>query len=637
MFRSKKENEQEKKSRLEGLQERLYSKNNPTLFRDKRSGFHSTGDMPSETWQDIEETNTAPIVVQSEEPHTLSRVAHVILYGALAVLVGAIGFTFYHFFYTANRPVPEKIAVEINAPSFINGGELFPIDVNITNLNKVAIQKVDLVVEYPKGESITEQSSADRVRIPIGDIAPGAIGRGTTDIVLYGRESNVRDIKISLEYYAPGSYVILRKELTHSLVLKAAPVVLTTEHLKEISSNQEITYTVHIKAERGIDLKNFLLNVEYPNGFQFIGAEPSPKYSNNVWGFDSIEKGTAKDVVIRGVMRGEDGDEKVFRVSGGSPDLLDTSKVGIVYADTRSFVVVQKPFISLTGAFDSVQNNSGEFAIKGGEGTSGAFTYQNNIGDTISNVIVSAKISGEILDRRRVTVVGGYYDSSTNTLVWNRTTTPELASLLPGASGVLRFKIQTYPLTAKQNGYFSQPTVTVEARVLGKRLSDTSVPEVSAASRPLVGRVITEAGLRAQVLPENGGAATDISAPVHEKQNIYTLSISVLNRSNQLTASKINIILDPHVTLVPDQNIEGVSYDKNTNTIIWQAGLVLPDTGFGRPAKTLNIKVSVVPSIADVGTKQTIADSVTLSGQDDHSGVTISSQAGKIELSKNTQ
>ena len=637
MFRSKKENEQEKKSRLEGLQERLYSQNNPSVFRDKRSGFHTEGNQENVNWQEFEnDEKVQPEVAEVPSAHTFSKVSHIILYAAIALFLGAVAFTVYHFVWGSSRPTPDKISLVVRAPSFINGGEVFPIDIDITNLNKSAIQKVDLIVEYPKGESITEQSSADRVRIPVGDIASGATGRGTTDIVLYGRESNLRDIRVSLEYYAPGSYVILKKNITHTLTLKAAPVVLTTEHFKEVSSNQELTYKVRINAERGIDIKNFLLNIDYPNGFQFVSADPAPRYSNNLWSFDLIEKGKVQDVTVRGIVRGEDGDEKAFRVSGGSPDLIDSNKIGIVYADTRSFVVVQKPFIGLTGAFEGTQNTTGEFAIRAGERTNGSFTYQNNIGDTISNVIVKAKISGEILDRRRVNVPNGYYDSSSNTLVWNRTTEPGLASLLPGASGVLKFQIQTYPLGAKQNGYFSQPSVVLEAKVTGQRTSDTKVPEVSSASSPLVAKVITEAGIRADVLPENKDSGVALTAPVKEKNNIYTLAITILNRSNSLKDSEVSITLAPNVTYL-SSDAEGVTADQNTNTVVWRSGTVLPDTGFGKPAKTVYIKISVVPSVTDVGTKQFISSGANLKGLDEYSGITVTSGTNKIEIPLLTQ
>ena len=89
--------------------------------------------------------------------------------------------------------------------------------------------------------------------------------------------------------------------------------MVSTESLKEISSNGEIALTVRLRAERGLDLTNAVLKVEYPQGFTFTRSSiPSFDEQNN-WRFESIPKGTEQTVTIYGRLRGEDGDEKVFR------------------------------------------------------------------------------------------------------------------------------------------------------------------------------------------------------------------------------------------------------------------------------------------------------------------------------------
>jgi hypothetical protein len=635
MLKRTKEEEEAQKSRLQNLQERLYSQNNPTVFRDRRSVIHSDSESVASEWQTLPQEESEELSLNEEQKsRAFSKFSHVIFYGAFLFLFGALLFSVYHFVWGVKSVSADKIAVTVDAPSFINGGEVFPLTVYVQNQNKSALEKVDLIIEYPKGEKITSQEEADLKRVPLGNITPGATVKGTTDIVLYGREGNVRDIKISLEYYVAGSSVVLKKDISHSLTLKAAPVVLTTESFKEIASNQEFTLKTHIRAERGIDLNNFLLKVEYPNGFQFVSSDPAPRFGNNVWTFDKIEKGTVMDVTIKGIIRGEDGDERVFRVAGGSPDLADNSQLGIVYADTKSSVVVQKPFISLVGGYDARKDfATGEFALQANTRTQGYFEYQNNIGDTISNVIVTAKLSGEILNRQKISVSNGSYDSSRNIITWDRTTVPALASLLPGQKGVLKFYVQSYPLNAKQNGYFSQPVITAEAQVTGKRLSDTQVPEQNATSLPLIAKIITEAGIKGEILGADAPSGSSLLQElVSEKTSTYTLSLGVLNRSSTLSNPKVTFVLPLYVNFTGkvEPQTENVTYDTNTRTITWLPQVIVPDTGFGKPEKKVYIGLSVLPSIGNIGSKLLVTDSVVLTADDSYSGVPIKTDTGQI-------
>ena len=634
MLKRTKEEEESQKSRLQKLQERLYSQNNPTIFRDRRGALHqNTTESVTSEWQEIKPFEEPEYVSPIDTRRTFSKFSHIIFYTAFLFFFGAISFTGYHFLFGSKNLSPDTIIVSVEAPSFINGGETFPVQVNITNLNKAPLEKVDVIIEYPKGESITSKEDAELKRVPVGDIESGSNGKGTAEIVLYGREGNQRDIIISLEYYAPGSSTILKKEVVHNLTLKAAPVVLTTDLLKEVSSNSEILFTTHIRAERGIDLNNFLLTVVYPNGFQFISSEPPARFGNNVWKFDSIKKGQVVDVTVRGLVRGEDGDEKVFRVSGGAPDRSNDSLLGIVYADMKSSLVVQKPFIGLRGYFDGARTETGEFAIRAGERTTGFFEYQNNIADTINNVVVTAKLTGEILNRQRITVSGGFYDSSKNTLIWDRSTTQALASLLPGQKGSLRFQLESYPLSAKQQGYFSQPQIKIEGFVRGQRLSDTSVPEQSSASSPLVVNIITEAGIRTELLgadAPNGGSA--VEKAIVEKKSTYTISIGILNRSSTLSNPKVSFTLPPNVNLTSmvDPKTENVTYDKESRIVTWTPDVILPDTGFGRPQKKVYIGIEYIPSLIEKGTRASLTSELQFLANDTFSGSNIKSTSAGI-------
>ncbi len=628
--------EEEKKTRLEHLEERIYSTDNPVVFRDRRSHLHDNTPNSPDAWQEIEDTEQVVKETNEANDTFFSKLSHRIFYSALFVFIIVIGASAYHFYFNSSTISNLKIGMAVEAPSYIDGGEVFPLDIYVTNKNKLPLERVDIVVEYPKGESITSKEDTVIKRVALGDVTAGATAKGTTEILLYGREGSLRNIVVNIEYYAPGSSVVLRKELTHTLTVKSAPVVLTIDSLKEATSNQEVIYTARIRAERGIDLENFLLHIDYPNGFQYISSEPAPRFGDNTWGFDTIKKGDVVEVKVRGLIRGEDGDERVFRVSGGSESLWQKGEIGVVFADTKSVIAVKKPFISLTGSFEAAaSSNTGEFAIKAAERVSGVIEYQNNVADTISNVVVTARLSGEILNRQKVVVIGGYYDSSKNLMIWDQTTNSNLKELLPNQKGELKFVVQAYPLSAKQNGYFSAPTITIQTEVRGKRLSDVSVPEVYSISNPLVGRVITDAGVTGSISAGSAPFSQSGSVPpVADKPTSYSIKLSALNRSNTLTKSSVSFVLPPYVNFAAQVSPEGseVRYVEATRTVTWNIGSISPDTGFGRNEKSVYIGLILTPSIGQIGSKPEITGRLNFSAIDSFTGTSITGEARPVTI-----
>jgi hypothetical protein len=638
----RREEESKKKTRLQSIEERIYSVHNGVEWKDRRSVIHENTGQENTNWEPIQEEQVTVVETQPTNNTFFRKLSRRLFYFALFFFLLVVGVSVYQFFFNTNTISSNKIGLAVEAPSYIDGGELFPLDVFISNENNAALENVDLIVEYPRGESMTSQQDTVVTRVGIGTIEPKNIKKGTVDIVLYGREGNNRDIAVYIEYYAPGSSVVLKKNITHTLTIKSAPLVILTESLKETAANQEITFTVRVKAERGKTLENLLVNIQYPNGFQYNGANIEPAFGNNVWRFDTIEKGETKDIVVRGSLRGEDGDEKVFRVSTGIPNIINSPEIAVVFADTKSAIVVKKPFIELTGVFEnSAQMSTGDFAIKAGERTKAVVTYKNNIPETVSNLVLTAKLSGEIINKRRISVVNGYYDSAKNTIVWDRLTNPRLAQVLPGESGEVAFFVESFPLSAKQNGYFSNPEIKAEFSISGKRFNNSDVPEVNVVGRSLTGRVITESGLEARVLSEGGPLQYVGTRPLMvEKESSYTLVLTLKNRSNQLTNAAAQMVLPKYVRYIapvsPDN--ENVVYNENSRTLTWNIGSVAADTGYGRANRSLYLLLSVTPSENQAGSQIPLTqEGIVFNAKDSHTETQIQRIYSGIETPDEVQ
>ncbi|MEN9852399.1 MAG: hypothetical protein RI996_342 [Candidatus Parcubacteria bacterium] len=614
--------EAETKTRLQSIEERIYSVHNGVEWKDRRSTIHENSTNENPNWKAIEEVSKR--TTTEKIPSTFfTQLSRRLFYFAICFFVIVLGFSVYHFVFNANGVSANKIGMAIEAPGYIDGGEVFSLIVFIANQNNSALENVDLIVEYPKGESISSQEDTVVTRIPIGTIQSKETAKGVADIVLYGREGNNRSINAYIEYYAPGSSVVLKKKMSHTLTIKSAPVVITTESLKEVTANTEVSFTTRIKAERGKTLENFLVQIEYPNGFQYTGANIEPSFGNNVWKFDTIQKGETRDIVVRGLLRGEDGDEKVFRVAGGVSRIAGDSEIAIVFADTKSGLVLKKPFVELTGVFEeAAQLENGDFALKAGGNQYVTLTYKSNIAETVYNMVITAVLSGEIINKRKIVVENGYFDSAKNTIIWDSVSKPALKQLLPGETKTVRFSFESFPLSAKQNGYFSSPEIKAKIALSGKRFNNSQVPEISVLGRELTGRIITETGLQSKVLSEGGPLVYTGTKPLQaDTETSYTVELKVNNRSNPLANAQVQMILPRNVRYIAqsDEGIEQVTYSESTRLLTWNIQTVAPDVGYGRASRVLYLSLGVTPSSNQFGQKVQLSEqNIIFSAEDTH-------------------
>jgi hypothetical protein len=625
MDRRRKDQDRPKETKLSSIEQRIYSTHNPVLFKDSRSTLHDSTNHVDNEWQELEEDTQPEIFAQSPdevklENSTFNRFSRWFFVVAITLFILVGGYFAYTYIASPTTILNNKIGFSVETPGYIDGGVEFPVDIYVTNGNRAIMERVDIVLEYPRGESITSQQDTVIKRVPLGNIAAGETKKGLSEMVLYGREGNLRTINAYVEYYAPGSSVVRKKDISKTISLRSAPVVLTLEHLKESSSNEIVAYTVRARAERGVDLQNFLVHIEYPNGFVYERASVEPRYGNNIWVFDEILKGNEQQFTVYGRLRGEDGDERVFRVSGGTENTWSKGEMGIVYADTKSSIAIKKPFIGIGGEFkDAPILSTGEFAIAPATRVQGVLTIRNNIQDTISNVVVTSQISGEVLNRQKVVVSGGYFNSAKNQITWDQSTTSGLKELLPGDEVSLNFGLETLSLAAKSNGIFSDPSIKIETEVRGRRLSDTSVPEVYSSASPLIARAVSDMSLKPQLLYKDGPFTnTGDHFPVAEKPTTYTLALEIQNRSNTVEGVSVAIPLPPYVEYISVVSPEDkkVTYNSDTREILWSVGTVLPGTGTGRFTEKVYIQIKVTPSLGFSLRGLPVTGTISLRGKD---------------------
>lgn len=215
------DNDEEKKSKIDEIQNELYSRNTDGLFLKKRhalSNRQEPKNIPS-AWVD-----------EAEKPEKDSGVMHIpytkIFIGALIFFILAAGFAFYKFFGGSNTVSGNNINILVSGPVSVSGGEVFPLDIKVENNNTAAIENVSMLVEYPDGTRDPNDSSIalPRYTQTIGTID---VGKNVEQIVkasIYGQENTPELVKITIQYNIAGSNAVFTKEKDYNLTISSSPI-----------------------------------------------------------------------------------------------------------------------------------------------------------------------------------------------------------------------------------------------------------------------------------------------------------------------------------------------------------------------------------------------------------------------------
>jgi hypothetical protein len=605
------------RTRLEKVSEKLYS-NNAFDGYIERARIHEGEKLAPSNWAKKQEEEVKEEVLVRGR---FSKTAKTIFAFCIFVFLLSGAFAFYQFKFAKVELDKNKVDVYISAASFAEGGENFPIEVTVANKNSIDLDQVDVIVEYPKGETLNLAQDIQSERILLGSVTAGGIKKTSANVILYGKEGNEREIKVRLEFNGGSKSTLYKKENSIKVSLKSSPVLMSIETLKEAAANQEVEIVAKVKALKGLDIYNFLVFIEYPSGFSFESSEPKTTYGNNTWFFDIVKAGQEKTIKIKGILRGENGDEKVFRVTGGAPDKNNDRNVGVVYGESKSSTLIQKPFISVSGTFATGANSSGDFILKDGEGQEVVINYKNNLGNIVKDVAVTAKLSGDLINRRSVIVPQGYFDSSKNTIVWDKNTIRKLASLSPGDSGELKFSFDALPMASKV-GVSKDSAIKIDLAVKGKRATDKDVPEEVVVFNPIIGKFLTRGSVMASAEYYSGE-----NPPRTEKDTVYKLNLAVKSKANKIKEGVLYFSLPLGVTYIKQETAEDVSYQESDRTLVWN----LKDIEANSDSSTLTVEVSVKPSINGEDSSPVLTNGIAFEGIDAHTNTGIKMEAPSIK------
>lgn len=629
------------KNRIENLKQTLYSRNAPDVRSRRRLRITDNRPDVPENWADAGKEGSSLEEMLAEAEHTRHGMSLPLKFflGSLVFCVIALGIGTYVFFRGANYISGNNIAIDVSGPVSVPGGTPVTFNITVTNKNSVTLKTADLVVHFPAGATDpadTTQSLED-VREVLGDLEPGASVTKTVQAVIFGEQNSQKQVTASVTYGIAGSNSVFTKESSYDVVVNASPITVAVSSLQEVISGQDLQIKVDVKSNSENVVKNVLLTASYPFGFKYKSASVAPiSADNKIWSVGDIPPGGTRSITITGALTGEDTDVRAFHFTVGARSQSNANAIGTTFTETEQVVSIKKPFVSLVVGLND-DTNRGDYVGSFGRPITVNIKWSNNLPETLSNVIITAHLSGNAYDKNTVAAWSGFYRSLTDDVVWDQKTNPELASVTAGANGTVSFTV-TPSQSQGSDGALANPMLSISVGASGDRTDSSNVP-LSTGSVARTIRVMGDVSLSGRVVrstspfPNSGPIP-----PVAEQPTTYTIIWSAEPSINLVSNAAVTATLPTYVTWTGQvsPSTEDVSYDKNSGVVTWNIGTMNPPLAGNSARRDVQFQVSVTPSVSQVGTAPILVNQASFTGTDAWTGSTVQSSQGYLTTSFST-
>lgn len=605
-------------SNMDKLKKGLYSRTIRSVGGARRHHLSADSYDQENDWshEGEDEVEKKPIFLKEKRGMSF---AFKILIVSIVFFLFSAGVAFYRLYWGTNTISANNIEILVTGPVSVAGGEKLSLDVRIDNKNKTDLKTVNLRVEYTEGARSADdiKSELKRTVEVVGDILSGESATKRIGAVLFGEENSRKEIKIILEYRLPGSSAIFYKEKIYEIVISSSPVNVAVSGLKEVNANQTIDFTVVITSNSPSPINNLLLKAEYPFGFTFKDSSVNPSANNNIWNLGGLSSGQKKNIKISGKLEGQDGEDRIFRFTVGTPDDKDEQVVAIPFVTSAATVSIKKPFIGIQLTLDGSSAN--DFVSEGSKIIRADVLWKNNLPTAVKDVEIQIKLKGEALNKTSVSVERGFYRSVDNTIIFSKEKNPELASIGPGESGNLSFSLGSLSTYAGSGEPLKEATMALDIVASGKRLEGGNVPQDVLYSSSKIIKIATNLKLVSRALHWSGAFQNNGPMPPKaEQETTYTVVWTITNTSNKVGNAKVSATLPIYVKWLSQisPETEKVSFNANDSEIVWDVGDIEAGTGISESPKEVSFQISMIPSVSQIGSSPVILNEAVLSGRD---------------------
>ncbi|OGZ07551.1 MAG: hypothetical protein A3C13_04880 [Candidatus Lloydbacteria bacterium RIFCSPHIGHO2_02_FULL_50_11] len=126
--------------------------------------------------------------------------------------------------------------------------------------------------------------------------------------------------------------------------------------------------------------------------------------------------------------------------------------------------------------------------------------------------------------------------------------------------------------------------------------------------------------------------------PRVEQETTYTVIWSIVNTSNSINNTEVRAVLPIYVEWYGSVSpgTENLTYNQNTNEVVWTAGNIPAGTGIDKPPREVAFQVVLTPSLSQLRSAPALVTQIRLSATDAFTGVLLEQNKSDITTDLST-
>lgn len=533
------------------------------------------------------------------------------------IIIGLLSY----FAFRKQAPAQIKaanVSIGVEVPDTVASGGEAVYKITLKNNDSQKLTNVELELAYPDGETFESSSpkpeNLSGTLFSVPDLISGQNAALFVKAKVNGNVNDQKTLNLKLHYKYSNFNSDFVKEQTATVRLVASDVSIQLQGPANTNNAQLVLYTLNYTNNSSNDVQNARVKMDYPDGFVFASATPPPDLGSDTWNIGTLAKGGSGQIQIQGN----------FNAANPGESKTATANFLILGADGQFFVQNSSTFTTAISSLPLLvsqqlapQNDSG--VINPGDNLTFSVTYQNNASTAASGANIEVDLNSKVIDPQSVRAEGGQVNN--NTITWNASGVPQLASLLPNQAGQLSFSLRINNPATKD----ASKNLTLVSSIKIKANEYTSAfpgnqLNLKVSSPSVVSPSLTY--VSGQLPPQAGKGTT------------YKVSLQLTNSGNDFTDSVLTAFIPlssgGFVSSSSGSENSNVQFDPSTGKLAWNVGVLPANTGRFSPPRTLTFQILLNAASSQVGQSPTLVKDIQFAAKDLFTLQNVSSHANDI-------
>ncbi len=552
----------------------------------------------------------------------LAWMTYSLIFALLAIMAFGV------FFVLNLERSGKDVNIIIEAPEEIKRGVPFDVVISIHNNLEKRVDNVTLIINLPN--SITSlRETGNRIEVPFGSIGTSSFSKRTFKFVTTEEAKKETEIQIRTVYASETGATFETSENAKfnvvsppiSIELEGADIILAGARTRIGLKYQNHSSDLN-------EFSNIAIQIEYPPTMKFISASLPPDSLNNYWRLGALNAGSKGSLEIEG-------------------EFLETrnkkTEISVIVFNNisgKDFPLVQEKFLLELApspiSLEILTNNRENYNAKPGEKLQYNILYKNQSGVALSNVIISASFSGELLDFEKIQT-NGKIQNLTKTVTWDSQTNPEFRRIEPGKIGQVKVGVELKDLNIRRIGdknFSINITAKLESPTVPHYLDAIKTTVKSKTETKIKGKASIEA-FAFHRDPASGIVNRGTMPLKVGEETEFTIHWRIKNHTTDIRNAKIQAELMPNVswTGITKSNTETVPIFNEPNIVSWEIPFIPATQGIINEAFYAIFQISAEPKQNQVGDFMALLDESIIKATDEFTGEYLQNNFKKLDSS----